>query len=102
MKEIITGESSSKTINQIGDFGENYAQYCFDRLPCGICRKTGEMCPLRSNNWNNQGTNPSYPIYQYMTTPNLTDPIPCDISTAISSKDNQNNITAQNNLHFEE
>ena len=24
----------------------NYSENCFSRLPCGICRLTGEMCPL--------------------------------------------------------
>ena len=27
----------------------NYGQYCFNRLPCGICTRTNQMCPLVSN-----------------------------------------------------
>jgi len=29
--------------------GESYGQYCFNRLPCGICTRTNQMCPLVSN-----------------------------------------------------
>ena len=27
----------------------NYSQYCFNRLPCGICTITQQMCPLVGN-----------------------------------------------------
>lgn len=27
----------------------NYSEYCFDRLPCGVCRLTNQMCPMVSN-----------------------------------------------------
>lgn len=43
---------SGSTIGSIGDF-PNYSQYCFYRLPCGICTRTNEFCPF---NCNGQGT----------------------------------------------
>lgn len=30
----------------------NYGQYCFNRLPCGLCRLTDKMCPLQTNDTN--------------------------------------------------
>ena len=27
----------------------NYSQYCFNRLPCGICTITQHLCPLVGN-----------------------------------------------------
>lgn len=27
----------------------NHWQYCFNRLPCGLCRLTDKMCPIQSN-----------------------------------------------------
>ena len=27
----------------------NYAEYCFNRLPCGLCRLTNQMCAMLSN-----------------------------------------------------
>lgn len=27
----------------------DYTQYCFNRIPCGICQRTGNICPLVSN-----------------------------------------------------
>lgn len=29
----------------------NYTNYCFYRLPCGICQRTNSMCPLGSGTW---------------------------------------------------
>ena len=29
-------------------FENNYGEYCFNRLPCGICTRTNQMCPLVS------------------------------------------------------
>lgn len=29
---------------------ENYTEFCFNRLPCGLCRLTNQFCPLASNN----------------------------------------------------
>lgn len=26
---------------------DNYSQYCWNRLPCGLCRLTNAMCPLK-------------------------------------------------------
>ena len=36
------------TLGSIGDI-PNYSQYCFYRLPCGICTRTNEFCPLNCN-----------------------------------------------------
>lgn len=27
----------------------DYDQYCFNRLPCGICQRTNQICPLAGN-----------------------------------------------------
>ena len=27
----------------------SYGQYCFSRLPCSVCMKTNQLCPLVSN-----------------------------------------------------
>lgn len=41
---------------------ENYAEFCFNRLPCGLCKLTNQFCPLVNNktdiicNTPNQGT----------------------------------------------
>ena len=29
----------------IGDTSFNYDNYCFWRLPCGICQRTNQVCP---------------------------------------------------------
>ena len=29
--------------------GYGYQQYCYNRLPCGICTRTNSMCPLNTN-----------------------------------------------------
>ena len=29
----------------------NYINYCFYRLPCGICQRTNSMCPLGNGTW---------------------------------------------------
>lgn len=28
---------------------ENYAEFCFNRLPCGLCKLTNQFCPLMCN-----------------------------------------------------
>lgn len=33
------------TINT-SSYINNYTNYCFYRLPCGICQRTNSMCPL--------------------------------------------------------
>lgn len=27
-----------------------YSNYCQDRLPCGVCKQTGDICPLGRTN----------------------------------------------------
>ena len=29
---------------------QDYSQYCVYRMPCGICRFTNSMCPLKGGN----------------------------------------------------
>lgn len=36
------------TLGSIGD-SPNYSQYCLYRLPCGICTRTNNICPLNCN-----------------------------------------------------
>ena len=47
-------------VNQSQTCGENYSQFCFNRLPCGLCRLTNTMCPMQSNmtdvSWSALGT----------------------------------------------
>ena len=31
------------------NYTDNYTNYCFNRLPCGICTITQKMCPLVGN-----------------------------------------------------
>ena len=48
---------------------ENYAEFCFNRLPCGLCRLTNQFCPVVSNkiditcNNTNQSTLQGISIY---------------------------------------
>lgn len=49
----ITGPESGKTINT-SCYIPNYGQYCFNRMPCGICTRTNMMCPLGGNAAPNQ------------------------------------------------
>ena len=45
VKEQITNEvSKSYSLNN-----SNYSQFCFNRLPCGICMRTNQMCPFAGN-----------------------------------------------------
>ena len=45
VKEPITGkESKNYSLNN-----SNYSQFCFNRLPCGICTRTNQMCPFAGN-----------------------------------------------------
>lgn len=44
----ITGPESGKSINT-SCYYQNYGQYCFNRLPCGICTRTNSYCPLGGN-----------------------------------------------------
>lgn len=39
-----TAGSSNETFNF-----NNYGQYCFNRLPCGVCTRTNQMCPFSGN-----------------------------------------------------
>ena len=39
----------SNTINTTQTIHQNYNEYCFNRLPCGLCRLTDKMCPVVSN-----------------------------------------------------
>lgn len=57
-------QSESKTYS----CGSDYSQYCFNRLPCGICTRTGGMCPLGGSNM------PLTPTCDPMQTP-TTNPI---------------------------
>lgn len=39
------------TINTSSTDINNYANYCFYRLPCGICQRTNSICPLGGGTW---------------------------------------------------
>ena len=43
VKQSVTGANTS--CYGTGGFG----QYCFNRLPCGICMRTNSMCPIGGN-----------------------------------------------------
>ena len=73
VKDTITGEGSKNySFN-------NYNQYCLHRLPCGICTRTNQMCPIVGNRYADTTpiTNPQ-DWYNYCTTdssrndPNIT------------------------------
>lgn len=54
--DTITGEESKNyTLN-------NYNQYCFNRLPCGVCTRTNQMCPFAGNSNNTEITPTCDPI----------------------------------------
>ena len=44
VKQPMTAGSSNETFNF-----NNYNQCCFNRLPCGICTRTNQMCPFAGN-----------------------------------------------------
>ena len=43
------------TINT-SSYINNYTNYCFYRLPCGICQRTNSICPLSGGTWTTTGT----------------------------------------------
>ena len=45
VKDSVTGINTS--CYGTGGFG----QYCFNRLPCGICTRTNMMCPIAGNTY---------------------------------------------------
>lgn len=47
--EACTSTSSTYKIGDQANLGYqeiNYSSYCYNRLPCGICRITNSICPL--------------------------------------------------------
>lgn len=45
-----TTTTTSTTYVPTGTNAEpNYHEYCWYRLPCGICTRTNEFCPLSGN-----------------------------------------------------
>lgn len=57
--------------------------YCAERLPCGVCKQTGDICPL---NRTNLGFNWPISVVSTGTTPR-TDKGPSDYITTATSPD---------------
>ena len=57
---------------------ENYAEFCFNRLSCGLCKLTNQFCPLAHNE-----TNITYNIPNQSTLQNIS------VSTEARSESNE-------------
>ena len=50
--------SATITPNTTTTATPGYAQYCSNRLPCGICKLMQTACPLSVNSWGTTWKNP--------------------------------------------
>lgn len=91
IKESITGEASkSYSLNN-----SNYGQFCFNRLPCGICTRTNQMCPFAGNS--NMEITPTCDPIQTPVNPITNPQVWYNICTTDSSRNNQTtHIEAKN------
>lgn len=82
----ICSGGKSYTYSYPEGLGNDYSQYCFSRLPCGICTRTNQMCPLVSN------SQPSSPFiycnsFSNSVSSNNKDDIKATCSMTITEKD---------------
>ena len=84
VRQTKTAGSSNETFNF-----NNYGQYCFNRLPCGICTRTNQMCPFAGNSNTEPTCDPLRTPVNPMTNPQVW----YNMCTTDSSR-NDSNVTA--------